>query len=436
MKRFLGYLLVLLLVFPPCLAQALEGEEILTYKLGQLDGLGFTPYLRNQSAADGKLKIGKEQIRERLSIVAPYTLRIRTFGCAGGLELIPRIAKEEFGLEVAVGLWISEDQKANDVQLENAARAAKYADCYIFSETLNLKNASADTLLACIRKLRRLLKANGRADIPVMTSEPLDIYEGEGSALLPEVDALCFNYHPYYDGVNPADAGRVWFPEMLDRAQELAEPHGYGVVVGETGYPTFSAFASEEEARLGAAIYQLYAIFEARKRGVTVYSFISFDEGWKAAYGEAEAHFGIWDEYGELKLPELFAGEDADFIAEARQNAPGETGAPAIHIDEWPGDANGFRVRGSVSGVEDPSAYRLMVWIRVQGSWWVKPTWTSALQFIGWDGSFDIAAITPGAANDALQDACSVLLLPAEYDPDIHVYANNLKHALVIQSNE
>jgi len=438
MKRLVLVVLALALAACPFVssAQSGDGREIFSYKVGKLDGLGFSPYAKNQSAEDPDLKIGKEQIRERLAVVAPYVRRIRTFGCANGLELIPRIAREEFGLDVAVGLWISEGAANNDRQIENAVKAAKYAELIIFSETVNLGTASVDTLTGCIRKLRKALKAAGRGGIPVVTSEPLAVYQNEGKALLNEVDMLSFNYHPVYDGVTPADAARVWFPEMLERAMKLAEPYGLPVMVGETGYPTYAADGDQEAARLGSAVYHMWVEYEARKRGVTVFSFNGFDESWKARYGEMEAMFGIWDADGNLKLPEIFEGGDAEFEPGGAAPADDLTeGEPTVEVLEWPSDENGFRVAGRVTGIGNPSDYRLTVWIRVDGRWWVKPTWDSAVQFVAPDGSFDIAATTPGAANDVLQDACSVLLFPADYEPDIYAYANNLGHALSVATN-
>jgi hypothetical protein len=234
-----------------------------------------------------------------------------------------------------------------------------------------------------------------------------------------------------YDGVTPADAGRVWFPEMLERAMKLAETYGLPVMVGETGYPTYASGGDPEAARVGAAVYHMWAAYEARKRGVIVYSFSGFDESWKARYGELEATFGIWDADGKLKLPEIFEGGDEHFApAEVAAEGAPATGEPTIEVTDWPTDVNGFRVSGRVTGVKDPSEYRVTVWIRVDGRWWVKPTWDSAVQFIAPDGSFDIAATTPGAANDVKQDACSVLLFPADYEPDIYSFENNLEHAL------
>jgi len=441
MKRLFAAVLALILAaccFLPAGAASggAEGREIFSYKVGKLDGLGFTPYLKNQSAEDSRLKIGEEQIRERLGIIAPYTSRIRTFGCANGLEMIPRIASEEFGLGVAVGLWISEDAESNDAQILNAVKAADWAEMFIFSETVNLGTASVDTLIGCIRRLRRALKQAGHGDIPIVTSEPLVIYQNEGEALLDEVDRLSFNYHPAYDGVTPAEAGRVWFPEMLERAAKLAERYNLPVMVGETGFPTYAGDGDGEAARLGAAVYHMWVEYESRKRGVLTYSFCAFDESWKAKYGPLESKFGVWDEGGALKLPEIFAGGDEAFDPDAAEEADSGPDAPILEIDQWPADGNGFRVRGTLTGVRDPEDYRVTVWIRVGGVWWVKPTWDSAVQFVAPDGTFDIAATTPGAANDVLQDACSVLLFPADYEPDIYSYEANLPHALSVALSE
>jgi hypothetical protein len=65
----------------------------------KLDGINFSPYLSGQSPDLGS-QISEDQIRQRLSIVAPNTKWIRTFGCGDGLEATGKIA-HEMGLKVA-----------------------------------------------------------------------------------------------------------------------------------------------------------------------------------------------------------------------------------------------------------------------------------------------------------------------------------------------
>ncbi len=442
MKRVLCCVLamVLLMGMLPALAEV-DGREIFSYQVGKLDGIGFSPYIKNQSAEDQWLVVGEEQIRERLGIIAPHTQRIRTFGCDKGLELIPRIAHEEFGLGVCVGLWVNEDPANNELQIENAVKAAPYAEMFVFSETLNLGFSSADTLIGCIDALRARLRDAGHGDLPIAISEPQRTIREQGLDVLRHVDVMGINYHPTYDGTTAAEAGKRWLPEQLDSAKELADQYGVGLMVGETGFSSYAAGGDEEAARLSAAVYNMWAIYQCRQKGVLLYSFTGFDESWKTKYGSLEAHFGFWDQGGALKYAELFQGSDQVIMTPPslprEADTPSGAENPSLVIDEWPGDDNGFRVVGRVAGTADPSRYRVMVWISVDSEKWVKPSWDAAVQFVDpSSGAFSIAATTPGAANDVNQEACYVLLLPDSADPDIHDYEQAAKDALYVVSNE
>ena len=65
-----------------------DKEELLQEILRQkIHGLSFSPYMEGQSPGT---EIGEGQIRERLSIIQPYTRWIRTFSCIEGHQQAPR----------------------------------------------------------------------------------------------------------------------------------------------------------------------------------------------------------------------------------------------------------------------------------------------------------------------------------------------------------
>ena len=425
----------------------LPGEEIFSYKIEKFGAMGFVPYVTGQSAEDPNLMLSDDQIETRLAQIAEYTEEIRTFGCAGGLEKIPKIAVEKFGLKVATGLYICEDAESNARQIQNAVGCAPYTGLFICgNESLNLKFASEQTLLKCINDLRDALKKAGYGEIPIVTNEVMSLYTDD---ILNACDGLMFSYHPYFGGASAADAGMKWFPVQLNRALEKAK--GKPVYVGETGWPSYcEPGGSREEARRNAAIYHMWAVYIAERKNIKLYYFVSHDEDWKIKYGDQEPTFGIFDKNGKLKYPELFRGKMCPLICgKCGEEMPCECFEAcdtcgkkpcecpmALTVTQWPSSENGFRLKGKVTGLDDPGNYRISAWIRVGGKFWAKPTWDDFLQFIGLDGSFSIS--TYSHVNDYHQDAWGVLLVRAEDEDKIdkYDYAAAKKYALKFVEKE
>ena len=85
-------------------------------------GLCFSAYEEGQQP--GSI-LSAEQVRRRLSIIAPHIRAVRTFSCIEGNELIAKIAKEEFGLQTLVGAWLGKDKDLNEEEIEAVAMKIK-----------------------------------------------------------------------------------------------------------------------------------------------------------------------------------------------------------------------------------------------------------------------------------------------------------------------
>jgi len=59
-----------------------------------------------------------------MTVIAPYTKWVKSYGVTSGLEKIGAIA-HELGLKAAVGIWLSSDYTENEAQLTNAITAAQ-----------------------------------------------------------------------------------------------------------------------------------------------------------------------------------------------------------------------------------------------------------------------------------------------------------------------
>ena len=93
-------------------------QAILRHKI---HGISFSPYVDGQSPG---AEISEPQIRERLSIIQPYTHWIRSFSCREGNQETPRIAHEN-GLKTMVGVVLSEDLELNEIELRNGIEVAR-----------------------------------------------------------------------------------------------------------------------------------------------------------------------------------------------------------------------------------------------------------------------------------------------------------------------
>jgi GPH family glycoside/pentoside/hexuronide:cation symporter len=281
-------------------APAAEGSSGMA--LPRLEGIAFSPYREGQSP-DRRSPIGEAQIRERLAAIAPYAAAIRIYGMLDGLERIPRIARMEFGLKVAAGVWLDRRHAAaNEAGMSNLIAAARRGDvdiAVIGNETLFFRRLATDRALnaaALLGFIRRFREA--APGVPVTTADNFD-------ALLqhPEVTAACdrifVHIHPYFMGVAAAEA----VGHVAARFDEIRTAvGGKPVVIAETGWPSCG------EPRGGAlpdpanaARYRRDFIAWAAQAKAPYFYFAAFDEPWKRTEGPEGPCWGLWSPDGRMK---------------------------------------------------------------------------------------------------------------------------------------
>ena len=81
-----------------------------------MHGLCFSPYSEGQGPGT---VLTKQQVKERLALVADNVSWVRSFSCTEGNELVPIVAKE-MGLKTLVGVWLDGDFEANERELKGA----------------------------------------------------------------------------------------------------------------------------------------------------------------------------------------------------------------------------------------------------------------------------------------------------------------------------
>ncbi len=271
-----------------------ELRELVRGILAQkIHGLSFSPYGEGQGPG---AKVGEDQIRRRLAIIAPYTRWIRTFSCTGGNEHIPAIARE-FGLRTMVGAWLDGDTEKNEAELANAISVARagHADILgIGNEVLLRDELTEAQLVAYLDRVK--------AAVPEVDVGYVDAYfEFEDHPRLAAAcDVILANCYPFWEGC-PAGYALLYMKEMYRRAVRAGG--GKRVIVSETGWPdTGTATGGAVPSRENAIKYFVDTCRWTEEDGIEVFWFSSFDEAWKVdSEGDVGAYWGLWDKNGSPK---------------------------------------------------------------------------------------------------------------------------------------
>ncbi len=381
----------------------------------QVYGLNFSPYLDGQNPNIPGTQIGETQIRTRLAIIAPYTKRIRSFGCGDGLENAGRIAHEN-NLKIAMTAWLGTNSATNRQQidcLKARMRAGEVDIAVVGSEVLLRGDLTEAQLLAYISEVKNAVPAG--VTIPVTTA---DTYRQllDHPAVISAVDILFVNYFPYWEGVNINYAiatVHYWHQQMI------AAAGGKPVIVSESGWPSCgNSIDDAVPSPANASLYFQNFVSWARANAVEYFYFSALDESWKALYeGPQGACWGIWNKSGILKpgMNSVFEGKT---LTDNWTNPPlpGGPGNPAIRFTSVPLYGSFVDLKGEVLHVK-PLDYKVVVYIFVNGGWWVKPYLDKPLTMIQLDGDWMSDVTTGGSDQNATE--IRAYLIPDGYNPPL-----------------
>lgn len=259
----------------------------------KIHGISFSPYVDGQAPGT---EIGEAQIHERLAIIQPYTRWIRSFSCIEGNQEIPRIAHEN-GLKTMVGVGLSEDMEANEVELANALEIARagHADILAVGNEIMLRgDLTEDQLIDYIHRAQAAVP-----DIPVSYVDAYFLFENH-PRIAEACDVLLVNCYPFWESC-AAEYSILYMKEMYRRAVRVA--NGKPVIISETGWPTIgTAFGSALPSWENALEYFIKTYQWAQEDNIDIFYFSSFDESWKVGdEGDVGAYWGLWDKDGKLK---------------------------------------------------------------------------------------------------------------------------------------
>jgi exo-beta-1,3-glucanase (GH17 family) len=294
MKNFFNLILVGL----ACASMAFSATKpfkVLAYS-GYRDGQG-----------PGGAQPTRAQVKEDLLKLLPYTFGIRIYALGGYQADIPAIC-DEIGLEVHVGVWLDNDDAANQKAMDDAIMVIKeghpsiksvlVGNEYLLRQEVTFKNnlaASEAKLIGYIDYVKTRIPAG----LPVGTAEPYWWWIKTSRALWEKVDIIYWQVHPWWD--NQSIAGSVPFVTDLHnkvRAKitslNLTNPNKRDII-SETGWPT----AISHGAAVGSLANQQTYIQKLHAWAVPAnmeyWYFCPFDELWKDEAGGVGPHWGMWN---------------------------------------------------------------------------------------------------------------------------------------------
>ena len=259
-----------------------------------MHGLCFSPYVEGQKPGD---QLSEEQIRERMSIIKPYTKSIRTFSCTEGNELIARIAKEE-GLQTMVGAWLGDDLDKNQEELDGLYKLAAEGlvdVAAVGNEVLYRKELDEDQLLGYINQ--------AKSNISTAPVGYVDAYYEfvDRPRITEACEVILANCYPFWEGC-PIEYSLIYMKEMYHKAAWAGQ--GKRVIITETGWPDQgTGIGGSHPSKRNAMTYFINAQNWSAEEGIEMFYFSSFDESWKVgSEGDVGAFWGIWDKDGKFKF--------------------------------------------------------------------------------------------------------------------------------------
>ena len=260
------------------------------------DGMHGICYSAYEEGQEPGHILSEEQIRKRMTVIAPHSKWIRSFSCREGHELIPKIA-HEFGLKTLVGAWLGKDKDDNEAEIAGLIKLANegYVDiAAVGNEVMYRKDMEESELLEYIHQVK-----NAVSGIQVGYVDAY--YEfTDRPKIAAACDVILSNCYPFWEGCH-IDYSLPYMKLMFQEATKASL--GKKVIITETGWPNKgTAFEGAAPSRENALRYFVNAQQWAAEDNIELFYFTSFDESWKVGgEGDVGAHWGLWDKDGELK---------------------------------------------------------------------------------------------------------------------------------------
>ncbi len=358
--------------------------------------IDFSPYIDGQDPNSGTV-LSEAQIRQRMQIIAPYSKWIRSFSCGNGLEVIGRIA-HEMNLQVAVNAWIGRSTVVNQQQIScliNQANAGYVDLAIVGSEALLRGDITPDALIGYIDQVRQAIPSS----IPVTTADVYTTFLGN-PLLVDHIDLIFANIYPFWEGykVQYGVAMLNYYYNQLVTTYPTKT-----IQISETGWPGCGTHGDAVGSPANEALYFSQAETWARDKNVTLFYFEGLDESWKARYeGPQGGCWGIWDKNGVLKagMSSVFDGTSVPYDLTLPSTC--DTDQFSFEFTYVPPYGSYNNVQGQTCGIFHKD-YQVMLYIKVNGGWWVKPYAGQPTTSINSHGTWSVDYTTGGVDKSATE---------------------------------
>ncbi|MEZ5039750.1 MAG: glycosyl hydrolase family 17 protein [Saprospiraceae bacterium] len=381
--------------------------------------LNFSPYYKVGQDPRRGSNIPTTQILQGLNAVKPYCNCIRIFSPSPPLDSVAYLAKEMGFETIIVGIWLDSDTLTNAMEIENgiALAQAGVADRLIVGSEAGLRNEFP--ISRWVEYINYV-----KAEVPGIPVSVADIYGVliANPELVEAVDFLYYNAYPYWEGED-IDCAPYAFNEMYRAIQEIAGDKE--IMVSETGWPTDGNTIGQAVPNLVNLQSYLSDLLAWKEyTGIPLTWFSAFDEPWKySVTNPQEGYWGLFTYNPDLDslilkpgLHEILTQSPViDSTVWTCQFIANDLGRPNVTFNQIPtfGDPGGI-LCGKVDGIR-PCDYNLALYIKVNGSWWVKPTYADKKIRLACDGSFCIDVVTGG--QDRYATEYQLFLLDKDCNP-------------------
>lgn len=263
-----------------------------------INGVSFSPFRAHQSP-QGTDYPSTEEITHDLQLLSNRVRSVRTYSVENTLGSIPRLAAP-LGLDVMVGIWISDDLDRNWKEIELLKRilaenTGNIAGIIVGNEVLLRKEITVEELISYTDFVQSIA-----GDIPVTIAETWDIWL-KNPELAEHVDFITAHVLPYWEGI-PASMAHNYVFERYSNLQRTFNNHA--ILLGEVGWP------SEGRQRGGAVpslqnqakfLRQFLAMADTVQAKYFVLE--AFDQVWKTDEGSVGRYWGVFNAAREAKFP-------------------------------------------------------------------------------------------------------------------------------------
>jgi exo-beta-1,3-glucanase (GH17 family)/cellulose synthase/poly-beta-1,6-N-acetylglucosamine synthase-like glycosyltransferase len=258
---------------------------------GRIESVSYSPSGRSYDPNDQPV-VPRKEIEKDMAAIVGFADGVRTYSTLGSQGEVPEIAISK-GLDVTLGIWLSEDKSRNEREILHGIALAKefrgIKRIIVGNETLLRAELTDAELAAYIKRVRAAVPATIKVGTADVWSEMV-----KADATVKASDFMGVHVLPYWEGVPVTDA-LTWIRDRLDTVRK-SHP-GKPLFVGEVGWPSggenFHDAYPTPEAQ--AAVVRGFAA-EANALGLHYNVVEAFDGIWKSTIeGSPGPTWGVLD---------------------------------------------------------------------------------------------------------------------------------------------